>query len=333
MPTIHDIARESGVSARTVSRVLNGSDAVETGTRERVLAVMARLDYRPDPGARSLKTKRRRVVAFVVNAVASDTTMRRVETVARRFGPLGYAVMVAWADGLDAEEREIRELSMRSDALVLFSNRPGPRAAALDRLAEEGFPFLLVDPPGKVAYPAFYIDRSAGYRAAAASLAASGRRRVALLVEDFRADERIAGWKRGLEESGLVPDPALVFRTGKGFEGGRDAAEAIFARASERPDALLCHNDRMAAGLLAALPGYDIRVPRDLALVGFDDEPWAPFLDPPLSSIRQAGPDLGEALFEAVNARLADGAPFESRTFLTEPVPRASAPAPASAEQ
>ncbi|MBN1243383.1 MAG: LacI family DNA-binding transcriptional regulator [Spirochaetales bacterium] len=333
MPTIHDIARESGVSVRTVSRVLNGSDAVETGTRERVLAVMARLDYRPDPGARSLKTKRRRVVGFVVNAVASDTTMRRVETVARRFGPLGYAVMVAWADGLDAEEREIRELSMRSDALVLFSNRPGPRAAALDRLDAEGFPFLLVDPPGKVAYPAFYVDRSAGYRAATAALAASGRRRIALLVEDFRADERIAGWKQGLADAGMPPDPSLVFRTGKGFEGGRDAADALFARASERPDAVLCHNDRMAAGLLAALPAFDIRAPRDLALVGFDDEPWAPFLDPPLSSIRQAGQDLGEALFEAVNARLSDGAPFVSRIFITEPVPRASAPAPASARQ
>jgi len=326
LATIHDIARESRVSARTVSRVLNGAAAVDAETRSRVLEVIERLDYRPDPGAQSLKTKRRRVIAVVVNAVASDATMRRVETLAKRFGPLGYAVMVAWADDAAAEDREIRELSRRADALIAFSNAPGPRSPAFDRLEASGFPFLVVDPPVPVVYPAFYLDRAGGYQKATLALAGAGRRRIALLIEGFRSVERLAGYRAGLAAAFGNAAFELVVRTGKGFEGGRNAAPSIIdLPAPERPDALLCHNDRLAAGFLSIAAARGVRVPEDLALIGFDDEAWAPFLQPPLASIRVAGDEVGDALFEALRARLEDERPFVSATFPTEPEFRASA--------
>ncbi len=326
MPTIHDVAREAGVSARTVSRVMNDAVNVRPDTRERVRAVAERMGFRPDPSARALKSGRTRLVGIVANAVSSDATLRRIEVISKLFNAAGYAVLVQYADTSEIEEAAIRDVAPRCDGLVVFTNLRADRSPSLDALADDGYPFLLVDPPTAVPYPSVRMDRRSGYREAVKYLAHKGRSRFLLLIEEFRSSERIAGFREGLEQAAFAYAEAMVARTGKGFAGGRSAAEEIARRfAAGELDAVLCHNDKIAVGLMGTLAGLGVRVPEDVAVVGFDDDAYAAFVSPPLTTIAQGGGDVGAYIFEQLKNRIEYGTPVESRTFGTGIIMRASA--------
>jgi LacI family transcriptional regulator len=324
--TIKDIAREAGCSIRTVSRVLNGASNVNEATRARVQAVTRARNYSPDPHAQSLKTKRKRTIGVIVNSVTSDVNRRRIETLSRLFNTAGYAILISYADDIAVEEELVRRFAVRSDALVIFTSLMSPRSALLDDFAAGGYPFILVDPPTRGPYPSVEIDRAAGYREAVRHLVSRGRRGIALVLEEFRAEERLAGYRAGLEDSGLGFDEGLVFRRAKGFLGGGESAQPILelARAG-RADAALCQNDKVAAGMLAALVEAGARVPEDLALVGFDDDDYSAYLSPPLTTIAQAGEEVGIFIFEQVLNRLEAGIAMGSRTYGARLVPRRSA--------
>jgi LacI family transcriptional regulator len=326
MPTIHDVAREAGVSARTVSRVLNDAANVHPDTRAAVLAVAERMDFRPDPYARALKSGRKRVVGIVANSVSSDATQRRIEVIAKLFGAAGYAAMVQYADSAAAEEAAVRHLAPRCDGLAVFSNLPAASAPYLDALAADAYPFLLIDPPLAVPYPSVLVDRRGGYREAVKYLARRGRRRILLLIEEFRSGERLAGYRDGLDAVGLAFDSDDVLRTGKGFAGGSAAAPAVAGRfRAVGADAVLCHNDKIALGLLAGLRPTGLSVPADLAVIGFDDDGFAAYVEPPLTTIAQGGGDIGAGIFQQLRDTIEDGTPAETRSFPTGLIIRGSA--------
>lgn len=326
MPTIHDVAREAGVSARTVSRAINDAANVAPDTRRRVLEAAERLSFRPDPSARALKSGRKRMVGVVANAVSSDATLRRIEVVSKLFNASGYAMLLQYADSFEVEESAVKEAYPRCDGLVVFTNLRSERSTIFDSLAEEGYPFVLVDPPGAVSYPSVRVDRRSGYREAVKYLNAKGRRRFLLLVEDFRSAERIEGFREGLAAAGLSFAEGFVAHTVKGFEGGFRAAEdAAELRRSGELDAVLCHNDKIALGLIAGLRARGIEVPSDVAVVGFDDDAYGAYAAPPLTTIAQGGGDVGAYIFEQLRNRIEYGTPVQGKTFGTGLVTRASA--------
>lgn len=326
MITIKDIAREAGCSIRTVSRVLNDASNVSEETRARVLAITRLRNYSPDPHAQSLKTKRRRTIGVIVNSVTSDVNRQRVETVARLFNTAGYAILVSYADDITVEEEVVRRFAARTDAIVVFTNLQSRRSAVLDDFTDKGFPFILVDPPVSGPYPSVTIDRASGYREAVSHLVALGRRGIALVIEEFRSLDRIEGYRQGLAEAGLPFDESLVVRAGKGFRGGRDAAAAVLALKETRSiSAALCHNDKVATGVLSFLAERGLRVPEDLALVGFDDDDYSAYTCPPLTTIAQGGSDVGVYIFEQLFNRIELGGPIANRTFHTSLVLRRSA--------
>jgi len=326
MNTIKDIAKEAEVSIRTVSRVLNNASNVNEETRARILAITRLRNYSPDPQAQSLKTKRKRTIGIIVNTVTSDVNRQRIETIARLFNTAGYAILVSYADDPSLEEELMRRFAARTDALVVFTNLQSPTSAILDDFAQRGFPFILVDPPTKGPYPRVEIDRASGYCEAVRHLVATGRRSIALVIEEFRSEERREGYRQGLAEAALPYDEGLVLRTGKGFRGGGDAAEALLALRSVRPvDAVLCHNDKVATGLLSFLQARGTRVPEDLALVGFDDDDYSAYLSPPLTTIAQGGSEVGVHIYEQLFNRLELGSAISSRAFHTSLVQRRSA--------
>ena len=325
MITIKDIAREAGCSIRTVSRVLNDASNVHEETRARVLAITKLRNYSPDPHAQSLKTKRKRTIGIIVNSATSDANRQRIETITRLFNTAGYALLINYADDIAVEEEIMRRFAVRTDALIIFTNLQSPRSAVLDDFIQRDFPFILVDPPILGPYPLVGIDRAAGYREAVGRLAAGGRKRIALLIEEFRSAERLEGYRRGLGEAGLAFDESLVLRVAKGFRGGRDAAPGFLALArSSGIDAALCHNDKVATGLLSFLQEKGVRVPEDLALVGFDDDDYSAFLSPPLTTIAQGGGEVGVYIYEQLWGRLELGSPISSRTYSTSLVLRRS---------
>jgi len=324
--TIKDIAREAGCSIRTVSRVLNGASNVNEGTRARILDITRARNYSPDPHAQSLKTKRKRTIGIVVNSVTSDVNRQRIEVVTRLFNTAGYAILISYADDIESEEEIVRRFAVRADALILFTNLQSPRSEVLDDLESRALPFILVDPPVKGAYPSIEIDRASGYREAVRHLASAGRRTIALIIEEFRAEDRIEGYRQGLADADLAYDGSLIARSAKGFPGGRDAADAVLFLIRERAiDAVLCHNDKVAAGILSSVSGRGIRVPEDLALVGFDDDEYSAFLSPPLTTIVQGGSEVGVYIYEQLHNRLELGRPIAGRTYHTSLVIRRSA--------
>jgi DNA-binding LacI/PurR family transcriptional regulator len=330
MPTIHDVAKAAGVSARTVSRVMNDAENVKDETRRKVLSLAEEMDYRPDPAARALKSGRKRVVGIVANAVSSDATQRRIEVVSKLFNAAGYAILVQYADTSEIEESAVQEIAPRCDGMIVFTNLHAERSAVFDSLEAASYPFILVDPPVSVSYPSIHLDRRSGFREAVKYLANKGRRRVLLLVEEFRSADRIAGFRAGSFEAGLLQadgevDAAIEW-TAKGFSGGRAAAPSVVRRfRSGTVDAVLCHNDKIALGLISALREERVAVPEDISVVGFDDDAYAAFVSPPLTTFAQSGGDLGAYIFEQLKNRIEYGTPVESRTFGAGLIQRASA--------
>jgi LacI family transcriptional regulator len=326
MITIKDIAAEAGCSIRTVSRVLNDASNVNAETRARVLAVTKRHNYAPDPHAQSLKTKRKRTIGIIVNSVTSDVNRQRIETLSRLFNTAGYAILISYADDIAVEEELVRRFAVRSDALVVFTNLQTPRSDVLDDFAGRGYPFILVDPPTRGPYPSIEIDRATGYRDAVRHLVSRGRGSIALVLEEFRTAERLAGYRSGLEDSGLAFDEGLVLRSAKGFRGGREVAQGLLGlRAGRGVDAALCQNDKVATGLLSFLHEKGVRVPQDIALVGFDDDDYSAYLTPPLTTITQPGDEVGTYIFEQLWGRLELGSEIRNRTYGARLLLRASA--------
>jgi LacI family transcriptional regulator len=326
MITIKDIAAEAGCSIRTVSRVLNEAQNVNAETRARVLNVTKRRNYSPDPHAQSLKTKRKRTIGVIVNSVTSDVNSRRIETLSRLFNTAGYAILISYADDITVEEELVRRFAVRSDALVVFTNLQTPRSAVLDDFAGRGFPFILVDPPTHGPYPSIEIDRASGYRDAVRHLVALDRRAIVLVLEEFRSTERLAGYRAGLKASGLAFDEAMVLRRSKGFRGGREAGEALLAlRHSRRVDAALCQNDKVAAGILSFLHENAVRVPEDIALIGFDNDDYSAYLSPPLTTIAQPGSEVGAYIYEQLFNHLELKSEIRSKTYGSSLLLRTSA--------
>lgn len=326
MITIKDIAREAECSIRTVSRVLNDASNVNEETRGRVLDIMRLRNYSPDTNAQSLKTKRKRTVGVIVNSVTSDVNRQRIETIARLFNTAGYAILINYADYIALEEEIMRRFAARTDALVVFTNLQSMRSPILDDFVQRGFPFILVDPPVRGPYPCVEIDRAAGYREAVRHLASKGRHAIALVLEEFRSLDRLEGYREGLANASLPFDEGLVLRTGKGFRGGRDAGEAVLAlKKSRGVDAALCHNDKVATGILSVLQERGARVPEEIAIIGFDDDDYSSYLCPPLTTIAQGGSEVGVHIYEQLFNRLELGSPISSRTFHTSLVLRHSA--------
>ncbi len=326
MPTIHEVAAACGVSARTVSRVINDRAHVRADTRAKVRAVAERMGYRPDPNARALQSGRKQLIGIIANAVSSDTTLTRIEVVSKLFNAAGYAVLVQFADSDAQESAAIGAVAPRCDALVVFTNLHNPTSPVLDQLHERGYPFLLVDPPQATAYPAVHLDRRTGYRDAVRYLAQKGKKHPLLLIEEFRSAERLAGFKEGLAAAGLAFTAESVLSTGKGFAGGLAAADRVEERiGSGRADAVLCHNDKIALGLLRGLSLRQLRVPEDLALIGFDDDAFGAFVNPPLTTIAPGGGDVGAFIFEQIRNRIEYASPVAGWTFGTGLIIRGSA--------
>ncbi|AEJ20724.1 LacI family DNA-binding transcriptional regulator [Gracilinema caldarium] len=326
MPTIEDVARHAGVSTRTVSRVLNDRPNVRSEVRERVLAAVEQLGYRPDPNARALKSGRKQIIGIVANAVSSDTTLRRIEIISKLFAHSGYAVLMQFAESSEMEEAAINAITPRCDGLVIFSNLHSSHSPALLMLHNHRIPFIVVDPPVDIAFPSIYIDRRSGYREAVRYLVQRGRQELLLVVESFRSSERIAGFLEGLERENRPFRSNRILHTGKGFQGGVDVAPLVLrVLQEEQIDGILCHNDKIALGLLGALQKEHIQIPEALALIGFDDDNFSAYINPPLTTIAQTGGDVGAYIYEQLKNAIEYGTAIESRTFGTGLVLRASA--------
>ncbi len=332
--TLRQVAEAAGVSIPTASRVLSGRAAegrIPEATAERVRAAAAKLGYRPNVLARSLRTRRTRTLGLVVTELANPFYATIAGAVEAAASASGYTLIIAASGEDPARALEyLRELPSRPADGLIVAPAPGSEVeAALIELAGAGFPLVTVDR----LLPGLDCDRvvtdSRGAAAGlVAALTAMGCRRLAMAGGPdgvWTARERSAGFREGLDRAGL-PFSEHLFRSGEfSVEQGRAAAE-VFLASPQPPDGIVAANNRILAGVLETLAARGESA-RNVAVAGFDGVPYAPFLGRPIAVAEQPEAEIGRAaagmLIERVegckDAPREVVLPLAVRTFPPEP--------------
>ncbi len=295
--TIEEVAAAAGVSRSTVSRVVNGSTSVSPSAEERVRAAIAKLHYVPNQAARSLASRQTKAVALMVPEDVSrffgDPFIASVvEGAHHRLTASGYVFTLVLV-GEETGERTIAYLRGGSvDGVIVVSHHS--RDAFVDRIAGVVPVVFGGRPTRKRAGESEYyvdVDNGEGGRLATAHLIERGRRRIATIAgpSDMPAGiDRLSGYRQALADAGLAEGTVAI---GDFSElGGAAAMREILADGT--PDGVFVASDLMAKGALAVLAEAGLRVPQDVAIVGFDDSSIARELTPALTTVRQ--PALGD---------------------------------------
>jgi LacI family transcriptional regulator len=312
--TLKDVARLSGVSAMTVSRVINGGERVSPQTRQRVEQAIAELGYVPSRVARGLIRQKTHTLALIVPDVANPfftLIVRGAEDVARR---ADYRVILCDTRADLTIERDVIEemIAHRVEGIAIAPVSDRSRSH-LRRLTKYGVPFVLIDRtvPG-VDCDVVVGDSAGGARRLVEHLIGLGHRRIGLIVESDEvstARDRREGYEQALRVAGLPVDPTLIVRAtvdpGGGFDGMRRLLEL-----QEPPTAVFTVNNLVALGAIEAVRAQGLEVPDDIALVCFDDIEYASRLYPFLTVMAQPAETLGslgtQLLLDRVEGRAGD---------------------------
>jgi LacI family transcriptional regulator len=314
--TITDVAERAGVSAMTVSRVINGSQRVRSDTRKRVEAAIAELGYVPNSLARGLSSQRAGLLALLVPDVANPfftLIVRGAEHVARR---AGYRMILCNTESeLEREHEYVQEMLANRVEGMLLAAASDRSARHLKLLERHGVPFVLIDRAIEgVECDLVQGDSVGGARRLVEHLVALGHRRIALLggeVEISTSRDRALGFRQGMAAAGLPADPALIIPSKFEITGGQQAAEQMLAL-PELPSAIVAMNNMVAVGIVLALRERGLSIPEDIALVCFDDIQYASLLYPFLTAMVQPAETFGTIAAQLLIERI-DGRATERR--------------------
>jgi LacI family transcriptional regulator len=303
-----EVAGLAGVSTSTVSHVLNGTRRVLPETEAAVRAAIESTGYIHDTIARSMVTGGTMTVGVAMSAVSNPYFADFLHAIEQALTLAGYSLLLAEThDTSHREQQAVASLlSRRVDAVILAPSDDPSRALA--SAARAKVPVVLID--RVINAP---LDQVGSYNAAPTAqlvdhLATHGHRRIAMIAGRrglATTEERIVGFKRGLRTCGLRFDPELLV-AGDGSDVGADRAVRKLLGLEHRPSALIVGNNLMTVGAMAGLRAADVEVPRDLALVAFDDFAWADLFRPRLTTIAQPAQQMGERAVAMLLARLAD---------------------------
>ncbi len=293
-PSMRDVARIAGVSHQTVSRVINHHPSIRESTKQRVLAVMDELQYRPNRAARALVTSRSNTIGVLAASAASlygpASSISAIEDAAR---DAGYSVTVAHLGSLDHEDivAAIDHLMAQAvEGVVVVA----PQAPVLEAISSVsiGVPYVTMQTAGVLEGHELSVDQIAGARAATRHLIELGHRRIVHLAgpQDWlEARARMKGFFDELDAAGLPRTDAVLGDWTADF--GYAAGRALLA--DHGVTAVFSSNDQMALGVLHAIRDAGLAVPGDISVVGFDDIPEAAHFWPPLTTVRQDFAELG----------------------------------------
>jgi LacI family transcriptional regulator len=328
--TIAEIARRARVSKTTVSRVLNNKDDVDAATAIRVREIIAATGYTPSARAVGLARGRTQTVGMFVPGLTWPWMGEVLQGVADVLESHGYGLLL---NTMNRGERSLAQFSRHVsakafDGLLLVA--PPGTLDYITGLHESGLPVVMVDDRGhNPGFPSVATDNAVGAAAAAEHLIGSGRERLAVVTgpaEFGCTRDRMAGFAAALAARGLALHEDLVVEGDFTRDGGHAATAALLA-AGARFDGVFAHNDLTAVGVLDALRAARLKVPTDVAVVGFDDIAVACHTQPTLTTVRQPSREMGEAAARLLLALL-DGepAPAEPVVLATSLVVRESAP-------
>lgn len=327
--TIRDVAKKAGVSVATVSRYINRNAPVSADVAKRLKSVMAELRYVPHAAARNLASRKTRVIGLLLNNLHNDffvPLLNGVEAVVRS---KGYNLIVATYHADIRNETAPPIGPHNTDGLLVFSD--GLVDEDLVNLNETGFPMVLVHrtPPATAPIPSITVENVEITKELIDHLIrVHGKRRILFLRGPINQEDSIHrenGYKSALKDNGIPFDEKLILDG----EFERDISFDVMNRFLENGsrmefDAVFTGDDDAAIGVLRSLRKHGLSVPQDVAVVGFDDLGFAPFLNPPLTTVRAPTEDVGRLAAEKLFKLLEDQPVNEMVILPTEIIFRSS---------
>ena len=302
--SIKDIAKSAGVSHSTVSRALSNSPLIPASTRRRIERLARKMGYTPNAIARGLVTRRTKTIGVIVTFIDDPFVAEVVRGIEEMAADSGYRVILGTSHNDPAREvslvRALREWSV--EGVIVASSRVGALYQPL--LTEIGAPIVLINNQNRTRplHPragdgeihSVVFDDVQGGELATHYMISQGHRVIAYLggPSDYAENrKRLTGYRRALASAKIPYDPAIVCSGSGRVDSGSLAKSLVALRA--RPTAIFCYNDMAAIGSLSALKQAGLRVPGDLSIVGFDDIPFASYVDPPLTTVHQPKEEMG----------------------------------------
>lgn len=327
--TIEDIARVAGVSKSTVSRVLNHTAVVAPEKRKAVIEATERLGFSPNVVARSLASGRSMTVGVLTQLIGSPFYDAISQGVIAGLGYSDYSPI--FADGQWQETKQIDAIGAlvgrRVDGMVLIGG--GVPSDEISRQCS-GLPTVIVArnlPSDR--HHCIYMDNVSGGYLATRYLLQQGHRQVAIirgLEHHPDAVDRFAGYQQAFNEAGLTPDPRLIVDGDFSAESGIRAVNELLSR-DLAFTAIFAANDLSAFGARLALDQRGMQVPRDVSLLGFDDQLESAYVTPPLTTVRQPAREMGRQASEAI-LNLIEGGEFSTQAVQGELIIRQSVAPP-----
>jgi len=309
--TLRMVAREAGVSASTVSRIINGTVNVSPGLKHAVEAAIIKFNFRPNAAARGLALGKTSTIGVVAQAIDSPFYGEGLRGIEARLHEHGYVPLFMsgnWRE--EDEERCMREFIARGvDGIIVFAGRLSDA-----RLKSYAKKVSIVVTGRRLRAPGLFslqIDDRYGAMLAVRHLIEAGHRKIGFIAGSENhpdAIERFEGYKKSLAEAGIDFDPKLAAVGDWHEEGGLRATLGLLA-SKAKFTALFCVNDQTAYGACLALYRNGLAVPGDVSVVGFDDLPASAYRLPPLTSVRQCIGELGNRSAQAVLQLLAGRRP------------------------
>ena len=309
--TIRDVAAQAGVSTATVSRVLSSEGAVAPEVRERVIKAVKALDYHPNRLARGLRAKKRRLIGVVIPDLLNPFFTGVVQGVESVLCREGYTLLLGHSDG--STEREYSHFSIfrgEGAAGLIFApaNNPDTNYSCL---RDWNFPVVAVDrSPNGLSVDLVGATNRDGAWHATHHFIELGYRSIALIngPPDYDVShERLTGFRDACSQIDRKHLDILVVHGDFRQASGRLAMLELLKQ-PQRPRAVLVANNLMTLGALQAIYEQGLRIPEDLAIIGFDDMPWASSLNPPLTAVAQPAEEIGRTAAELLMERLKDPA-------------------------
>jgi LacI family transcriptional regulator len=313
---IRDVARETGLSVATISRVMNGAVNVKPATRDKVLRACAKLDYVPNPAARSLSTKRSKTIAAIIPTIVHSVFAKYIAAIEQTLGERDYSLVLAISNADPQEEFKVARqlLGMGAEAFILSGSDHSQDL--LDMFDRRNTPYVYTsiwDQNSPI--PTIGYDNHELAARAVKYLASNGHERIAIIHGPLHESDRTRSRKAGA--IGAIEDQLTIdfFEAELSVEGGKYMVQSILSTNTQYT-AILCFSDVLALGVYFALFEAGIKIPVDISVMGFDNLDWSKHAAPPLTTIDLPAEKMGQEVASQIMESLEKAQPIVS-TLLT----------------
>ena len=295
--TMKDVAAHAGVSIATVSRVIGGKGGVRPELEQSVRQAIDELGYRPNQAARRLRERKARIIGVLVTDIQIPFFASIVVGIDRILQAAGYLPLLGNTfDSLASEKAHINNFLSEGVSGVIFAAVNSNDVSNYDRLREANIPLVAIDrTPGDLQVDTVQVANLQATSQAVDHFIKEGHHRIALIAgpnQISTALERQAGYEQALRAAGLPLDLSLIQVGGYTLEGGYRAMRTLMEN-PDRPTAVLIANNVMTLGALQYINELAFEIPCDIAIIGYDDMPWAASLRPPLTVVAQPDYEIG----------------------------------------